>query len=114
MTTPGQDSHGDPPVAGADREGRRSRSEGSAPAWLAGADRVGRVRIAAVGDLHLTVERAGRFRPALRRARAHADVLLSTSLTAMPAGCCASSTRHPTTRMCLRQSRWVRRGDDDP
>jgi Icc-related predicted phosphoesterase len=34
------------------------------------------VRLAAVGDLHLTAGNAGRFRPALLRLRHHADVLL--------------------------------------
>jgi Icc-related predicted phosphoesterase len=34
------------------------------------------VRLAAVGDLHLTASRAGRFRPALQRLVHHADVLL--------------------------------------
>lgn len=34
------------------------------------------VRLAAVGDLHLTTGNAGRFRPALLRLRHHADVLL--------------------------------------
>jgi Icc-related predicted phosphoesterase len=76
MTTPGQAPHDQPPVARADQESRRSRSESSAPAQLAAADRAGRVRIAAVGDLHVTVDRAGRFRPALRRVHAQADVLL--------------------------------------
>ena len=34
------------------------------------------VRVGAVGDLHLTLDHAGCFRPALPRARHHADVLL--------------------------------------
>lgn len=57
------------------------------------------VRVAAVGDLHLTAARAGRFRPALLRLRHHADLLLlagdlTERATAEQAACLTQEVNH--------------------